>query len=291
MDLRKLDIFSRVARLKSFSRAAEDLHMAQPAVSIAVRKLEESLGVTLLDRSGREVTLTAEGNAVLARAHVILQEAEELLRTSDAMGQLLQGQLNIACPSMLATYYLPDVLAAFLGDHPGLKAAVTQAGTNRVEQMLLDDSVEIGVTTISDSAHAQDLELIPLIREEIMICVADSHPWATRAHIDIPELADTPMVVYESGYFIRNTLDELCAAAGVQPSFRVQTNFLPLIIRMVEQQLGVTVGLKMMVDQEPGVVGIPLAGNTGLDMALAKRRGRTISGANQAFLDWAAFKL
>ena len=100
MDLRKLDIFTRVARLKSFSRAAEDLHMAQPAVSIAVRKLEESLGVTLLDRSGRQVTLTAEGSVVLARADVILRETEELLRTSDAMGQLLQGELNIACPSM-----------------------------------------------------------------------------------------------------------------------------------------------------------------------------------------------
>ncbi len=291
MDLRKLDIFRHVARLQSFSAAADSLHMAQPAVSIAVRKLEESLGITLLDRSGRRVTLTAEGTAVLERAEVILRETEDLLRTSDAMGQLLQGELNIACPSMLATYYLPDVLAAFLGDHPGLSAAVTQAGTARVEEMLLQDEVEIGVTTVSDASQVQDLELIPMIREEILICVADVHPWATREHIDISELAETPMVVYESGYFIRNTLDRLCSDAGVKPSFRVQTNFLPLIIRMVQQQLGITVGLRMMVEQEPGLVGIPLAGNTGLDMALAKRRGRTISGANQAFLDWAAFKL
>ena len=291
MDLRKLDIFTRVARLKSFSRAAQDLHMAQPAVSIAVRKLEESLGVTLLDRSGRQVTLTAEGHAVLSRAEVILRETEELRRTTSDMGQLLQGELNIACPSMLATYYLPDLLAAFLGDHQGLKAAVTQAGTTRVEQMLLEDVVEIGVTTVGDGAQVQDLELIPLVREEIMICVAADHPWATRSQIGIPELADMPMVVYESGYFIRNTLDTLCMQAGIQPLFRVQTNFLPLIIRMVKQRLGVTVGLKMMVEQEPGIVGIPLSGNTGLDMALAKRAGRTISGANQAFLDWAAFKL
>lgn len=289
MDLRKLEIFTRVARLNSFSRAAEDLHMAQPAVSIAVRKLEESLGVTLLDRSGRQVKLTAEGDAVLARADVILRETEELLRTSDAMGQLLTGELNIACPSMLATYYLPDVLAEFLMDHEGLKAAVTQAGTTRVEQMLLDDQVEIGVT--SGSVRADELELLPLVQEEMVLCVAQSHPWAKKKQVGIEALADVPMAIYESGYFIRAKFNQLCQQAGIEPSFRVQTNFLPLIIRMVRQGLGVTVGLKMMVEQEPGIVGIALAADTRIDMALAKRRGRVISGANQAFLDWAAFKL
>jgi len=289
MDLRKLQIFTRVARLNSFSRAAEDLHMAQPAVSIAVRKLEESLGITLLDRSGRQVRLTAEGEAVLARADIILRETEELLRTSDAMGHLLQGELNIACPSMLATYYLPDVLTEFLIDHEGLKAAVTQAGTTRVEQMLLDDEVEIGVT--SGSERADELELLPLVEEEMVLCVADSHPWADKREVAVEELADVPMIVYESGYFIRAKLDQLCQQAGIDPALRVQTNFLPLIIRMVKQGLGVTVGLKMMVAQEPGIVGIELAGDTRIEMALAKRRGKTISGANQAFLDWAAFKL
>lgn len=289
MDLRKLEIFTRVAQLNSFSRAAEDLHMAQPAVSIAVRKLEESLGVTLLDRSGRQVKLTAEGEAVLARADVILRETEELLRTSDAMGQLLIGELNIACPSMLATYYLPDVLAEFLIDHQGLKAAVTQAGTTRVEQMLLDDQVEIGVT--SGSTRGDELELLPLVKEEMVLCVAQTHPWAKKKQVGIEELANVPMAIYESGYFIRTKFNQLCQQAGIEPSFRVQTNFLPLIIRMVRQGLGVTVGLRMMVEQEPGIVGIALAADTHIDMALAKRRGRVISGANQAFLDWAAFKL
>lgn len=289
MDLRKLQIFARVARLNSFSRAAEELHMAQPAVSIAVRKLEDSLGVSLLDRSGRQVRLTAEGDAVLARADVILRETEELLRTSNAMSHLLQGELNIACPSMLATYFLPDVLTEFLVDHEGLKAEVTQAGTTRVETMLMEDEVEIGVT--SGSERADDLELLPLVQENMVLCVADSHPWAGRNRIAVDALSGLPMVVYESGYFIRSKLDQLCQQAGVEPDFRVQTNFLPLIIRMVRQGLGVTVGLKMMVEQEPGIVGIELEADTHIDMALAKRRGRVISGANQAFLDWAAFKL
>jgi DNA-binding transcriptional LysR family regulator len=291
MDLRKLEIFVRVAQLKNFSRAAEQLHMAQPAVSIAVRKLEESLGTSLFDRSGRRVALTAEGKILLEKAELILQDVEELASSVNAMNQLLAGELSIACPSMLATYFLPDMLSGFLALHPGIKASVTQAGTTRVEQMLLHDEIEIGVTASPDSVNESELEIIPLISEQMVLCVALDHPWSKRRSIKVTELDQSPMVVYESGYFIRSKLDQLCLSQGIEPDFRMQTNFLPLLIKMVKEGLGTTVGLKMMADEEPGITGVALKPAAGISMALAKRRGRTISRANQAFLDWAAFKL
>ena len=291
MDLRKLEIFVRVAELNSFSQAAGSLHMAQPAVSIAVRKLEEYLGSALFDRSGRRVALTAEGRNLLDRARPILGQVEELKRSAGAMNDLLLGELNIACPSMLATYFLPDLLSGFLAEHPGLTASVTQAGTARVEQMLLASEIEVGVTSADPSPQRGALELLPLVREEMVVCVSRDHPWAGRAKVSLRELHGSPMVVYESGYFIRSKLDQLCAEGGIQPEFRLQSNFLPLLLNMVRQGLGSTVGLRVMAELEPGIVGIPLDPLTPVDMALARRRGGTISRANQAFLDWAAFKL
>jgi DNA-binding transcriptional LysR family regulator len=288
MDLRKLQILVRVAELQSFSQAALSLHMAQPAVSIARRKREEELGTALFDRSGRQVRLTAEGENLLPRAQQVLQEVESMKRSTAAMTELLQGELSIACPSMLATYFLPDLLSGFLGEYPGLQASVTQAGTTRVEQMLRDDEIEIGVTT---SIDAPDLELVPLVSEQMVLCMAEDHPWARRRRIHIRDLHQSPMVVYESGYFIRSTLDQLCAEHAVTPDFRMQSNFLPLLTRMVKQGLGTTVGLQVMADEEPGIVGIPLTPRTDVSMTIAKRRGRTISRANRAFLDWVAFKL
>jgi DNA-binding transcriptional LysR family regulator len=291
MDLRKLQIFVRVAQLKNFSRAAEALHMAQPAVSIAIRKLEDSLQTRLFDRSGRQVELTAEGRYLHERAQAILSEVEDLSSSVSDMNKLLRGELTLACPSMLATYFLPDLLTGFLALHPGLKAAVTQAGTTRVEQMLLQGEIEIGVISCADKLVHSELELIPLISEEMVLCVVHNHPWAERDNIDIAELDESPMVLYESGYFIRARLDQLCTEHSIKPDIRMQTNFLPLLVKMVKEGLGSTVGLKMMGDQEPGIVGISLKPTTQVSMALAKRRGRTISRANQAFLDWAAFKL
>ena len=289
MDFRKLEIFAAVADNRSFSRAAQQLYMAQPAVSIAVRKLEESLGLQLLDRSGRDVMLTIEGEEVLRRARRILQESAELLATSSSMRDLIQGELNIACPSMLATYYLPDLLSAFLNEHSGLSAAVTQAGTERVETLLLEDRVEIGVTHREQQSN--DLDLIPLVQEKMVLCVAANHPWAGRKSIAIEDLQDQPMVLYESGYFIRSKLDALCRETGTTLNLRLQTNFLPLLMRMVKQGIGMTVGLQMLAQQEPGIAGIPILGDTSVDMALAKRKGRAISRANQAFLDWVAITL
>ena len=291
MDLRKLEIFVRVAELENFSRAAEHLHMAQPAVSIAVRKLEEELETALFDRSGRRAVLTAEGRDLLARAHPVLQSVQDLKQATGAMKDLLRGELGIACPSMLATYFLPDLLSGFLSEHPGLRATVTQAGTHRVEQMLLADEIEIGVTSIQDTDTADPLERIPLVSEEMMVCMAEDHPWAGRQHLDLGDLHQTPMVVYESGYFIRARLNQLCSARGVEPDFRMESNFLPLLVRMVRQGLGTTVGLQMMAEQEPGITGVPLSPGVSIRMALTKRRGRTISRANQAFLDWVAFTL
>jgi DNA-binding transcriptional LysR family regulator len=291
MDLRKLEIFVRVAQLENFSQAATSLHMAQPAVSIAIRKLEEELDTRLLDRSGRQTKLTAEGRNLLQRAQSILLEVEDLKRSTSALRNLLQGELIIACPSMLATYFLPDLLSDFLREHPGLRASVTQAGTTRVEQMLLDDEIEIGVTTRGDPTSTPELELVPLISEQIVLCMAADHPWAGRRRIHVRELHESPMVVYESGYFIRSTLDHLCLEQGVAPEYRMQTNFLPLLTSMVKKGLGTTVGLKVMAEEEPGIVGVPLSPRTEVGMSLAKRRGRSISRANQAFLDWVAFKL
>ena len=286
MDLRKLEIFIAVARARSFSQAAADLHMAQPAVSIAVRKLEESIDSTLFDRSGKKIALTAEGKNLLGRAQHILAEVDDLSRSMGAMNKLLQGELSIACPSMLATYFLPDLLSEFLTTHPGLKASVTQAGTTRVEQMLLDDEIELGVTTFQNSPRLAELELVPLLSEQMVLCVNTQHVWSKRRRIGIEDLHGTPMVVYESGYFIRAALDQLCSERGIEPDIRMQSNFLPLLLKMVKQGMGTTVGLKIMAEEEPGIVGIALSPKTEINMALAKRRGRTISTANQAFLDW-----
>lgn len=286
MDLRKLHIFTTVARLGSFSQAAETLHMAQPAVSIAVRKLEEELAVALLDRSGRRVRPTAEGLELQQRAQRILEEVEALQHSLGERRQLLRGELTISCPSMVATYFLPNLVGDFLAHHPGLSASISQRGTTDIQQQLLRGELELGVISEDSLEDTAPLERVALLEQPILLCMHAGHPWAKRNKIAVEELHDSPMVVYESGYFIRDRLDALCQAKGVRPELRMQSNFLPLLVSMVRQGIGTTIGLEVMVAAEPGLVGVPLEGDARLSMALARRADSRLSRVNQAFFDW-----
>ena len=284
MNIRRLQIFESVARLGGFSRAAQELHMAQPAVSIAVKKLEEELGVALLDRAGRQLRLTAEGAEALAGGRQILFQADSLKQRVAEMAGLAKGELSLACPSMLATYFLPGLLSPFLKAHGGIQASVHQAGTQAIEAMLLAGEVELGVVIV-DQVSPQ-LEVTPLIQEEMVVCLHQDHPFAARAALSVEEAASLDLIMYEQEYFLRVTLDKLFAEAGIQPAYRMQTNFLPLIAGMVKQQLGATVALRMMAANEPELQAVSLQPGVSFQLGLARLKTRRLSSANSALVEW-----
>lgn len=288
MNLRRLAIFRAVVRHGGFIGAAEQLHMAQPAVSIAIKKLEQELEVLLFNRSGRKAVLTSQGKEVLSRAERILDEVESLKQDVSQGNQLLKGELSLSCPSMLATYYLPELLSGFLGAYPGLSANIAQVGTQQSREQLLNREVELAIITLEDGQSNAPFDLVPLVQEELVVCTPRHHPWAEKQQLHITELDQQPMAFYESGYFVRRSLDLLCQEFDVHPDIRVQTNFLPLLIRSVKQGLGCTVGLTRMAEQEGELAAVPLRPRVELNLALAKLQHNPIDRANLAFFDWVA---
>ncbi len=284
LDVRKLHIFVTVVTSGSFSRAAKLLHMAQPPVSIAAKKLEQELGATLLLRSHNNIEMTAEGREVFEQAQKILAQMDELRHSVGEYKQLLRGEISVACPSMVGTYYLPQLLGEFLDLHPGLKASVTQAGTERIQQLLLSGKVDLGVVTLKQADST--LQVIPLLSERMVVCVDARHPLRKQSSVHISDLHRLPMVLYESDYFIRRRLDDLCAAADVSPDIRLQTNYLPLMTKMVKQNHGATVALGMMADQEPGLFSLPLIPHQAVDIGIAYRVDAQLGRANRRFVEW-----
>lgn len=286
MDLRKLSIFSRVAELGSIQAAAAELHIAQPAVTIAVQKLQQELGVKLFNRVGRGIRITSEGEAVLQQAQQILAQVDALKQSVGERQQLLSGELSLSCPAMLATYFLPKPLGQFLSLHPQLRANINQDGTQNIRQQLLKGELDLGIVSLDKDTDHSALELAPLVKEQIVLCTPKQHPWAEKKSISLAQLDGTPMVLYEQGYYLREHFSQLCVAQDVAPDVRLQTNFLPLLISSVKEGMGTTIGLKMMATQESGLTGLPFRPRQYLKMALAKRKGQALSLANQAFFDW-----
>ena len=286
MDLRRLSIFIAVAEEGGFSAAASKLHMAQPAVSIAIRKLEGELGVELFDPSARRKLLTYEGQRLLEQARQVLRQVEHLKHEVLGLRDMLAGQLTVACPSMLATYFLPDLLGQFMTLHPGLTVSVSQQGTQDIEQQLRRREIDRGVIVGEHARNDPELDVVPLVNERLCLAVGEEHEFAKRPFVRYEQLHGVPMYIYESGYFIREAFMRGCASAGVEPDLRLQANFLPLLVRMARKGSGVSLGLQLMKDQEKGLCLVPLVPASHLTLLLAKPKDKRISLANQGFFDW-----
>lgn len=284
MDRRQLQIFRQVALSESFTKAALELHMAQPAVSIAVKKLEDEIAAPLFNRIDRRISLTAAGEKLLYRAERILsefQQAKDELRELEA---LKSGQVRLDTPAMLGSYYLPEKLIAFRRAFPGINLHVTAEGTQRAEQMLLDGSTDMAIVNVNQ--HSDSIESNYLLREEVVLCMASNHPLAGRHSINFNDIKDEPLLVYHQGYHLRQILNHLESQAGCKANIIVETDILRLMVSMVASAEGCCLCLRRLVEAEKDLIALSFTEPQYIELGIGWKKGGYLSPANRAFVEY-----
>ncbi len=286
MNLKHLRYFKAVIEAGGFSAASRQLHIAQPSLSIAVRKLEQELELTLLHRGERRITPTAEGEVLLGHARRLLAMAEAAELEMQELRGLTKGEVRLGIPGMLGSYFFPPILMGFKHRHPGLRLSVYEQGTLRLQQMINDGELDLGVV-VADSPPL-DLETRPLTREEMVACVPVDHPLAARPSIALAEFLAQELVVFKPGYFHREFIDRISEQAHQAPHIAFETNLIPLTKAIVRQGFGITTFLRMVLENQPdeGLVAIPFEEPVYLDLCLAWKRGGYLSQADRAFVDY-----
>ncbi len=285
MDNRQLQIFHSVVKLGSFTKAAQSLHIAQPAVSIAIQKLERELEVVLLNRADKKVGLTSEGARLFAHAEKILQQFEQAIQEVQELNCLQGGQVRLATPAMLGSYYFPEKIAEFRALYPDIDIQISGEGTQRAQQMILNGDIDMAVITMEDLPES--LEAHRLVKkEEVVACVWPGHPFAGRKDLSFGEFAEESLIVYREGYYLRELIGKLSREIGVEPRMAVETNLLRLMISQVQQQQGIGFCLRRVVEAESKVVGISFSEPLYLDMAIAWKRNHYLSKANRRFVEY-----
>lgn len=283
MDLRHLRYFLAVAEQGGFTAAAEQLHVAQPAVSMAIRRLEHALALPLFDRQERQVRLTSEGEVLARHARHILQAVADAEREMRELHALERGEVRVGIPSMLGSYYFPPILMAFRHRYPGVRLEVVEAGTRNLQRMIHRGEIDMGV--IVSDRPPDDLEIHPFLRAQMMAILPVDHPLAAADSIDHQAFFAEELVLFKEGYFHREVIDRLSAEAGVTPRIGFETNLIPLIKQIVSHGYGITTLLEMVVADDPALVAVPFCPAVHLDLSLAWRKGHRLSRANQTFVD------
>jgi len=284
MDIRSLRCFQMVAREANFTRAAEQLHLAQPAVSMSVKRLENELGLTLFHRNERRITLTDEGERLLLHADKILQAvADAELEMQDLTG-LTRGQVRVGIPSMLGSYYLPELLMGFRHSFPALQLSVVEGGTTHIRRLIEKGDLDIGI--VVDGGETDELERVHLMQVETLVCVSPDHPFARKTSVSYQAFLDEELVLFKEGFFHRQVTEQLAKDYHVTPKISFETNLIPLIQSVVRHGFGISALLKPAIDDARDLIGIPFDEPLLFNLSIAWRRQSYLSRANKAFVDY-----
>lgn len=239
MELRQLEYFVAVAEERSFTRAAERVHVAQPGVSAQIRRLERELGVALLDRSGRTVRLTEAGAAVLPYARAALAAAAGARLAADELTGLLRGRVAIGTVTSHGVD-LPGLLAGFHRDHPGVEITLTTANTDRLLDEVRTGRLDAAIVSIGEAAPP-GLAIHVVDEQPIVAAVAHAHELAAHRAVPLGALRHHALISLPPGTGLRARLDEACAAAGFTPRVAFEAADPETLARLAEHGLGVAI--------------------------------------------------
>ncbi|QOT10910.1 LysR family transcriptional regulator [Paenibacillus sp. JNUCC32] len=234
MEMLQLKYFVTVARLEHMTKAAEELHIAQPALSKTISRLEENLGVPLFERQGRQIRLNPYGRAFLAKATAALQLLEEGRREVEDLAGLEHGRIHLALSNM---EQLREPLRLFLREHPKVNFHIIQSSMEDMVQTIEHNEVDFFLTSMP--VRHPDIRSLPLHVEEVFLAVPPTHRLAGNNRIRLSEAAGESFVGYKEGHPYQKMNNEFCKQAGFHPKVVCEVEDPGTIADLVRSGFGV----------------------------------------------------
>ena len=259
MNLRDLKYLVALAEHRHFGRAADACFVSQPTLSTQLKKLEETLGVTLIERNRRRVILTPVGKSIVAQAGTVLQNVDQLLRLADGHRDPLGGDFRLGMIPTLAPYLLPLVLAPVRRALPKLKMQITEGQTAEITRMLQAGALDAVVLALP--LPDEDLVQTPIFNEPFHFAVSEHHPKASQALITEAELDREQVLLLEDGHCLRDQALAICKSRNAVENTDFRATSLETLRQMVAADVGVTLMPELAItDAAAGVRYIPFGG-------------------------------
>lgn len=215
VSIRQFHVFATVARHLSFARAAEELHLSPPAVSMQISDLEQTIGVPLFDRAGRRISLTTTGEYFLVHARRLLADLKDAEDTIARLKGVQTGRLAIGVQST-AKYFMPRLVASFMQDHPGVQLQFEVGNRQTLSEMLVRHDVDVAV--MGTPPRELDLRVEPFAAHPLGVIAAPEHPLASLPHVPPALLDRVPFIVREPGSGTRAAMERYFNEARVKPA-------------------------------------------------------------------------
>ena len=283
MELHQLRYFCAVAETGSFSRAAEQSHVAQPSLSQQIIKLEEELGARLFDRLGRSVRLTELGKTFLPRARAVLRELEAAKGDVVERKEFIGGPVTVGVIPTIGPYFLPRILTSFSLKFPQVRTTVVEEITPILLDRLRAGTIDVAVLALPSRGH--EFETSPLLTERLFAALPKKHRLAKRNTLSLKDLRSEPFLLLRDGHCFRDTAVAACDRARLHPQIVFESGQFSSLLSMVGAGMGVSIVPEMAIDRKSPCRYVHIADEQAArTIGTVVLRGRSLTRAHQAFL-------
>jgi len=286
MDFDQLETFLEVARLSSFSRAAERRFRTQPAISSQIRSLEEDVGAKLLDRSGGKVAVTAAGKVFQKYVEDTLEQRRIMLVTLAEMHRVPRGEIVVSANEGTCLHILPEVFAEFKHQYPNVAVSVQRQEHNKILTAIVENSCDFGI--VSMPVPDKRLTVVPIHRDELIVITPPHHPLAKQKKATVAEVVEYPLLLPKVGR-TRDTLETLFHERRLKPIISMELDSSELMKRFVAADVGIGFIPRSNVAEDLRAKALAALTLTDAsiqrDLALVFRKDKALSRAALAFID------
>ena len=287
LNFNQLRVFYQAAKKLSFTAAANELFITQPAVTYQVKSFEEYCELKLFKKKGRQVYLTDEGKSLLKYAETVFQYEKEIENAIDEMRDLKRGVLRLGTTKAYARYFMPLMITSFHNKFPDIKIQLNEGSSADMIYSLVDFKIDVAV--IAKAVDHPHVNFFPFSREEMALIVAPDYHLSEKKEISFQELSKEPFIMKETGSGTRKLVEDLFAKANCAPNILMETSNTEFIKQLVNRGEGVSFLVREAVAAELNnnyLAEVPLKGpKILLDVSIAYLKAQVLSPPAKAFVD------
>lgn len=254
MNIRDLEYLVALAEHKHFRRAADSCHVSQPTLSGQIRKLEDELGIILLERTSRKVLFTQSGLLLVDQAKTVLREVKLLKEMASNQGKEMAGPLHVGVIPTVGPYLIPHIVPTLQQNFPELELFLYEAQTHQLLEQLETGRLDCAI--VASVPETEAFIEVQLFNEKMLLAIATQHPWADKESIPMSQLKGCEMLMLDDGHCLRNQALGYCFTAGARENAHFQATSLETLRNMVAANAGITLMPQLAVLSEGNRGGV-----------------------------------
>lgn len=284
MTLNQLRYFCTASRCHSITKAAQELYVTQPTISVSIRDLEIELGISLFYRRGNQLVLTEEGETLYEKATYILQYCNELQADYSSMARI-KPPLRIGIPPMLSSVFFPELLDAFLEEYPSIPVILEEYGSVRACDLVQNDTLDLALVNM-EQYNIDKFNKTVLADDQFLFCVSKEHPLSVREAVTIKDMAKEPLIMFNADSVQNQLLKNRFESEGYTPHIIMRSSQIYTTLQFLKKNRYGCFFYSSMIKKFPDIVGIPLDPPVRVSIGMVWKKGKYINNDMQKFLNF-----